>query len=932
MGMSSSQARLLSLTARMHDIELRAQRIQAEKLRLANESDKVYEDYILALDAKKLQYRSIGTDGMVTFRDATMNALQNGIVPGWSGGDTCQEVLFLQDTSGKVYVTPYVASKYGLTDTESIDMSMDDYLTSRGHSKIVVDEIYETQEDGLDYDKVVSVPLIANTVVEPSNTHSHTDYSGYVANAKDGKYDPSELTAFATFNTSPSDAISSASIVITDASQLSSLNDYTGTVMLANDITISGNWSGITNFQGTFNGNGHTVKIDGTNNTQGLFATTSGATIKNVKVEVGDNGINGGSKVGALVGYASGTDIQNCCSTGGNVSGSTQVGGLIGSFYNPKAGETTIYNVSSTCDVSGSSELGGLMGRYYVDYDHGAVKSNPHFDHAFATGDVSGSSNIGGLVGYYYCDPDKGVYGGTDWKYTDVSYFFAGGHLSGSSNVGGLAGYINGYSDYEDVFRFYNIVICTTLPAYSEGGSIGLYIGENSNSGGGTNQFINSSFGVGINPDYEATTPKKFIGKVTSGDSNIPDSAITDYAVYGRLPDLTDAFISNIEAVFIKAGKYDPCHPDADPSEQTDMQNMIKLFLNKFGDNATDNQKLWFINDAIGKYLTDTGAGDLGDLLYKDVVESPGTSATIPYQSGTLDVPGIKRGSNGDAWAPTHVETNINGEVTIPSKTAIIDEIYYTLKKSGDNPDKSKIQAYFNKGIYDTNTHEGKARLACINDMIQEGKSAEIYYSYILPDAEFTSIGTYTTDYNISIVGGTIEPTYEKKYKDVLVDTIYDWDTTDSSVLYDMAMWRLAQKGIKVVTDAQASSVEYLRNYIENGFAVLITFEPSNSLSLKGLPSETIKNMTDQQYDDLMGIVNTSIAVNTSVQEVANETNVKKAEADYEAKMRRINQKDARCDQKLSVCETERQAIKEEMETLKTVIKNNVEMNFKLFS
>nr|MCR5266238.1 hypothetical protein [Cyanobacteria bacterium RUI128] len=55
MGMSSSQARLLTLTARMHDIELRSQRIQAEKLRLANESDKVYANYLQALDAKKLQ-------------------------------------------------------------------------------------------------------------------------------------------------------------------------------------------------------------------------------------------------------------------------------------------------------------------------------------------------------------------------------------------------------------------------------------------------------------------------------------------------------------------------------------------------------------------------------------------------------------------------------------------------------------------------------------------------------------------------------------------------------------------------------------------------------------------------------------------------------------------------------------------------------------
>ena len=42
MGMSASQARLLSLTARQHDVELRAQKLQADKLRLAADSDRVY--------------------------------------------------------------------------------------------------------------------------------------------------------------------------------------------------------------------------------------------------------------------------------------------------------------------------------------------------------------------------------------------------------------------------------------------------------------------------------------------------------------------------------------------------------------------------------------------------------------------------------------------------------------------------------------------------------------------------------------------------------------------------------------------------------------------------------------------------------------------------------------------------------------------------
>ncbi|MCR5266264.1 MAG: hypothetical protein K6E29_06695, partial [Cyanobacteria bacterium RUI128] len=46
MGMSSSQARLLNLTARMHQIEYKAAKLEAQKLQMANESRRVYDDYL----------------------------------------------------------------------------------------------------------------------------------------------------------------------------------------------------------------------------------------------------------------------------------------------------------------------------------------------------------------------------------------------------------------------------------------------------------------------------------------------------------------------------------------------------------------------------------------------------------------------------------------------------------------------------------------------------------------------------------------------------------------------------------------------------------------------------------------------------------------------------------------------------------------------
>ena len=54
MGMAASQARLLTITARIHDVEYQAQSIQNAKVQLATQSDQVYQEYLEALDATTL--------------------------------------------------------------------------------------------------------------------------------------------------------------------------------------------------------------------------------------------------------------------------------------------------------------------------------------------------------------------------------------------------------------------------------------------------------------------------------------------------------------------------------------------------------------------------------------------------------------------------------------------------------------------------------------------------------------------------------------------------------------------------------------------------------------------------------------------------------------------------------------------------------------
>ena len=120
--------------------------------------------------------------------------------------------------------------------------------------------------------------------------------------------------------------------------------------------------------------------------------------------------------------------------------------------------------------------------------------------------------------------------------------------------------------------------------------------------------------------------------------------------------------------------------------------------------------------------------------------------------------------------------------------------------------------------------------------------------------------------------------------------------------------------------------------YADLKAALGITAEPANfeefitNLINSGVVTIIAKNKDGVFADE------TSVAINTGLQEVSDETLLRKAEAKYEADMRKIDAKDRKYDTDLAAIETERNAIKSEMETLKTVAKDNVERTFKLFS
>jgi PKD repeat protein len=141
-------------------------------------------------------------------------------------------------------------------------------------------------------------------------------------------------------------------------------------------------------FTGTYNGNYNSIsdlyinRPDSGIRMQALFGNTSGANIQKLQLENVD--ITGWRNVGALIGFSSGTTVQNCSSSGSVTNTNDWAGGLIG-----YAGSSTIERCSSSCNVSGAA-VGGLAG--------GTLDWCAVYD-CYATGSVNGGIIKGGLIG-----------------------------------------------------------------------------------------------------------------------------------------------------------------------------------------------------------------------------------------------------------------------------------------------------------------------------------------------------------------------------------------------------------------------------------------------------------------------------------------------------------------------------------------------------
>lgn len=173
---------------------------------------------------------------------------------------------------------------------------------------------------------------------------------------------------------------------------------------------------------------GLTINRSGEDNV-GLFGKTDGATINNVTLVGGS--ITGSNNVGAIVGNANNTTLTNVVNSAA-VSGDSNVGGIVGSANN-----SAIKDAINTGTINGSDDnVGGLIGNLQNSkLDTTKEVEKGLIGNSYNLGDVSGKGhNVGGLVG---SASNSTIGDGTNLVYNRMD-------VTGAYNVGGIVGNMEG--------------------------------------------------------------------------------------------------------------------------------------------------------------------------------------------------------------------------------------------------------------------------------------------------------------------------------------------------------------------------------------------------------------------------------------------------------------------------------------------------------
>lgn len=181
-------------------------------------------------------------------------------------------------------------------------------------------------------------------------------------------------------------------------------------------------------FSGTFDGLDYNIfglNINSTDDYTGLFAQTDGATLRDIRLISGS--VTGAGNVGAVVGKAANTTIDDVVNTLYVKGTANNVGGIVGIAEN-----TTITNAINSSSVDGMTNVGGIVG----NINDGSISGT-----TYNLGHVAGKAeNVGGIAG----TATSATIGNTNTKDTSAFQIYNNLNVTGTYNVGGIVGAMTG--------------------------------------------------------------------------------------------------------------------------------------------------------------------------------------------------------------------------------------------------------------------------------------------------------------------------------------------------------------------------------------------------------------------------------------------------------------------------------------------------------
>lgn len=175
MGLSASQARLLSITQRLSDNELHSEILANSKMRLADQSVEAKNNYLKALDATKLQYVGFDGYGNAETVDLTFNSLmlysdiKNQNILKNSNGQVLISETDYENYKNSTDMYDFICRSCGLTYNPTYTEQLDAYNTY----------LEEMEEFAIKYSHYLDFPVYDDffNVVQDEEGHNLSCYA-----------------------------------------------------------------------------------------------------------------------------------------------------------------------------------------------------------------------------------------------------------------------------------------------------------------------------------------------------------------------------------------------------------------------------------------------------------------------------------------------------------------------------------------------------------------------------------------------------------------------------------------------------------------------------------------------------------------------------------------------------------------------------------